>query len=386
MSRLYFDYAASTPLDPRVKEAMDQAAMTAGNPSSLHASGRMLREKIDRARQSVAELLDVDETEVIFTSGATESNVAALDGIVRAARASRPEKRLRIAAGAIEHSSVSATLAQLREYGIAIDNVPVDADGRVSPEDIAKAITPDTIIVCVMWANNVLGSIQPIAEIGGVVAAARAKRGPKDPPLLFVCDAVQAMSTQPVLPRQHGIDALSLSAHKMYGPKGVGALYLKRGTPFAPLITGGGQESGRRSGTENVAGIVGLGRAADLLLVERETDRERTAALRAGLVRELRAISGLEVFGDDGRQLPGTVFVSGRENGDVMAMKFDVAGMAVSAGSACDAGSRKNSSALAALPDRKFFEKGGIRISFGRFTTEQEIRTLAAQTKKLVRQ
>ncbi|MEK9152245.1 MAG: cysteine desulfurase family protein [Patescibacteria group bacterium] len=373
MSHLYFDYAASTPLDPRVKESMDEVALIAGNPSSLHASGRMLREKIDRARRSLAGLLDVDETEIIFTSGATESNVAALDGIVRAVRASHPARRLRIVASAIEHSSVSATLARLQEYGAAVDIVPVAADGRVRPDDVARAITADTVIVCIMWANNVLGAIQPIAEISGAVAEAKMKRGPKDPPLFFVCDAVQAMSTQSVLPRRLGIDALSLSAHKMYGPKGVGALYLKRGTPFAPLITGGGQEAGRRSGTENVAGITGLGRAAEILIVDRAAENERTARLRRALVDGLRAIRGVEVFGKDADSLPGTAFLSGRENGDVLALKLDVKGIAASAGSACDAGNRKKSSALAALPDHRFADRGGVRLSFGRFTRHEEI-------------
>lgn len=368
---LYFDYAASTPLDPRVKNAMDEVSAHPGNPSSTHAAGRFLRGKIDAARAAVSRLLGVEESEIVFTSGATEANAAAVLGLVRASRRVHPGRVLRVVASAIEHSSVSGALARLADEGIVTDVVPADEVGRVSAAAVSKAITPDTVLVCVMWANNVLGTLQPVAEIGRAVAEARDRRVPGDPPLLFLCDAVQAMSTQPVLPRDHGIDALVLSGHKMYGPKGVGALYVRRGTPFEPLIPGGGQESGRRSGTENVAGIVGLGRAAELLESERAADADRAVKLRATLVQALSRIPGVTVFGEPANSLPGTIFLAGREDGDIIALKCDAAGAAVSAGSACDAGTRKRSAALLALK-KAAFQKGGIRISFGRFTTPEE--------------
>ncbi len=376
----YFDYAASTPLDPRVAEAMAAAAAKPGNPSSIHAFGRALREDVDRARASVARLLGVGPGAVTFTSGATEANALAVMGAWRAAARAHPGKKLTIVAGGLEHASVAGSLAALAaDEGADVVLVGADKDGAASPADVAAAMTPETVLVSVMWANNVLGSIQPVREIGRLVAEERMRRGAGGLPVAFHSDAVQAVRTEAVLPSEAGVDLLTVSAHKMYGPKGVGALVRTSGSALRPLYAGGGQEDGLRSGTENAAGIAGFGRAAGILADEREADAAHAAALRASFLAELAERAPRMEVVAGAHSVPGIIFLRHPGvDGDLLALTLDSAGFAVSAGSACDSGKRKGSRVLAAVLDERRAAHGGIRVSFGRSTGASDISELAA--------
>ncbi len=381
MEQVYFDYAASTPLDPRVRMAVDVAHALVGNPSSLHRSGREVRAAIDRARGQIARLICAADNEVVFTSGATEANGVAITGVLRAIKKQFPQLVPHIVTSEFEHASITETLAQQDDARVTY--VTPGRDGVVTADVVAAAITEETVIVCVMWVNNVLGTVQPIEAISVVIAAERARRGAGGLPIVFICDAVQAIATLPI--SDEAADILTISAHKMYGPKGVGAIRIASGTPFASVYGGGGQENGRRHGTENVMGIVGFGEAAMVLLAERARDVEHITTLRYILFDGLqRNVPAAAQVGAEG--VPGTIFLRiPGERGDELALKLDTAGFAVSAGSACDAGKRRAPRALEAVLDEQSALKGGVRVSFGRFTTEQEIKDFVATLAKMVR-
>jgi cysteine desulfurase len=374
---IYLDHAASAPLHPQVLAAMTEGALLDGNPSSAHSAGQTLRQAIDRSRDAVAALIGSDPAEVIFTSGATESNNAAIQGIFGAIVGRFPGRTLRILTSPIEHPSTAEPLRSLADRcGAVIDLLPVDKEGLVSADDVRKSLTEDTVLVCVMWVNNIIGSVQPVEEIGRVVAEARTARPKNALPLYLVCDAVQAASWRPMNAAKVGVDALSLSAHKIGGPKGVGALFLKRGLGFRPLIVGGGQEDGRRAGTENAAGIIGLGRAAELTAADRGAEAARLRQIRHTLVSGLGStFKAARILGADGEKAaPGIVYVQfPKWRGDLLAMRLDAAGIAVSSGSACDAGSRHAPEALRAVYGEKTARHGGIRVSFGRQTKAADI-------------
>ncbi len=382
MESAYLDYAASNPVDPRVREAVLFALDAVGNPSSVHARGRILREAVDAARDSVARLLDVKPSSLVFTSGATEANNLALKGYFARLRETVPaDRRLGLVISSIEHPSVvEAAKRAAVDYGLDLRRLPVDGNGVVRPDDLRDAIDDDTAMVSVMWANNVIGSLQPLREIAAVLAQVRAGRGGRGLPLVLMSDAVQALRTEDVRPADVGVDLMSLSGHKAYGPKGIGALYIGPGVGLSPVVSGGGQESGLRGGTENVPGIIGLGRAADILLKERSRDREHVAGLHARLLAGLRQNSRVTVHGDPATSIPGICFLShAAESGDVLTLKLDASGLAVSSGSACEAGARKSSAALERILPGAAAKRGGLRVSFGRFSMDKEIdRFLAA--------
>ena len=383
---IYFDYAASNPIDPRVAEAFFSASTLTGNPSSIHAAGRELRRLVDAARGAVARLISVDPAEVVFTSGATESNNAAIFGLCRPLARRYPGRQLRILTSPFEHSSVRAAVETLAsETGWAVDRLPVGEGGVVDPAEAARRITKDTVLVCLMWVNNILGTIQPIVEVGRAIDAARAERQPSDPPLLYFCDAVQAAARLPVSPSAAGLDVLSISAHKLGGTKGIGALYLRRGPEFSAVAVGGGQESSRRSGTENAGGIVAFGRAAEFAAEEIMSGRSRIISLRRHLDTRLASLpAGWAPLGRPDRSVPDILFLQHRRlKGDDLALRLDAAGIAASSGSACDAGKRSVSPALMAVQGEAAARRGGIRISFGRFTTEGDIDALAAVLRGL---
>lgn len=382
------DHAASTPLDPRVKDAMDEAAGLCGNPSSIHSFGRALRTRIDEAREQTACLLEVSSGELFFTSGATEGNTHAVRGFAKSVSLQYGRGRqLRILTSPVEHSSIRSALDAVQEdHDITVDHLPVDREGRVSADDLASMVTDDTFLVCVMWANNVSGTVQPVRELGNRLRDIRDSRGSGGLPLYFLCDAVQAVGTTSVLPNSIGADILTISGHKIYGPRGIGAIFMKKNARVAPLIPGGGQESGMRGGTENFTGIVGLGRAAEILKSERDKDAVHVRSLRQIFTEGLRSF-GLRarVLSPEEGAVPGITFVHFPGNdSESLALKMDVGGVAVSTGSACDSGTRKSSSVIRIVYGDRVAGDGGLRFSFGRFTEGSDIERVLSVLKSAV--
>lgn len=371
-SQIYLDHAATTPLRPEVVDEMRVAQDAAGyNPSSLHASGRRARALLDNARDSIAAQLAANKTEVIFNSGGTESNNQALLGI-----AARSRRAAHVVASAIEHRAVLATLDYLSDEGCAVTLVPVEPDGVLDPQRFADALRPNTGLASVMYANNEIGSIQPVAEL----AAVARQRG-----IPFHTDAVQAPCWLPLGVDALGVDLLSLSAHKFGGPKGVGALYCRKGVDLMPVIHGGGQESGRRAGTENVLGITGMARALELAAGERDVAAPRIAQLREWLeAQTLSAIEGVRVNGT-GRRLPNILSLSfdGVESAELL-IRLDLAGIAASAGSACASGALRPSHVLAALGLPLPWQRGAVRFSLGPQTTRADVERVAEVLPKIV--
>jgi cysteine desulfurase len=371
----YFDYAASTPLDPRVFEAMKTVALEPGNPSAVHGAGRSARARLDRARRQVADWLGAKSGEIVFTSGATEAANAAVRGWWHELEA-RGFGDGKILVSALEHASVRKTIDGLAARGARIEVVPVTASGVIDLAALEAALADGEVaLVAVMWVSNVLGTRQPVEQIGKLVKQARGARGHGGRPIAWLCDAVQAARFEALRPTELGVDFMALSAHKVYGPTGVGCLWQRSGLAVAPLITGGGQESGRRGGTENAMGIVGFGAAAELMTTELASDLHKARQHRRRLLDQL----GRPVVGDEAASVPGISYMMAkRQRGEDLALRLDVAGLAVATGSACDAGNRKGSSALAAALGEQAAGRGGVRLSWGRFTTDDEIDRLRA--------
>jgi cysteine desulfurase len=358
--RIYLDYAATTPLRTEVIDAM-QAAAGAGNfnPSSLHAEGRRARALVDDARDRVASALGASRKEITFTGSGTEADNLALHGVVRA-----PGSRQHVVVSAIEHHAVLQAAEDLRERGCDVTTVGVDACGRVDPDEFAAALRSDTALASVMYANNEIGTVQPIARLAEIAHAHGVR---------FHTDAVQAPVWLPIDVRALDVDLLSLSAHKAYGPKGVGILYVRSGTPLVPAIPGGGQEYGRRSGTENVVGIVGAAVALERAAAERTAQAARIGALRdrleAGIARE---IAGVRINAGGAVRLPNVTSASfAGIDPEALLMRLDLEGVAVSAGSACTSGALEPSHVIAAVTPEG--PPATIRFSLGTPTTEAEI-------------
>ncbi len=364
---IYLDYHATTPCDPRVVEAMLPCFREAfGNPSSrAHAFGRAAEELVETAREKVARTIGAKPAEIVFTSCATESNNMALCGAARARRAAGAGDG--IVTSAIEHKSVVEPLRALEESGFRVTWVEVDSRGRVDPDRLAEALDEDTVLVSVMLANNEIGTIQPVAEIAERAHAVGA---------WVHTDAVQAVGKIAVDVDELGVDLLSLSGHKFYGPKGVGALYVRRRprrVELDPVLCGGGQERGLRSGTHNVPGIVGLGVACELAEAERETEAPRLTALRDRLEAGLRAsIEGIVVNGDPDGRLPNNLSVS-IPYVDGEALLLSLEDIAVSSGSACRSSAPGASHVLKAIGHDDDLGKSTVRFGLGRWTTDEEI-------------
>ena len=363
MRRVYLDNNATTPLAPEVFEAMKPYLLEDfGNASSIHWYGQRAKNAVEKARQQVAKLLNARPGEVIFSSGGTESDNAAIFGIVQAARVAAPH----IITTGIEHHAVLNTAQALEKRGVSVTYVGVGASGVVDPEDVKRAIRPETVLISIMHANNEIGTIQPLEEIGGIA---------REHDIYFHTDAVQSVGKVPVDVEKLGVDLLSLSAHKFNGPKGVGSTYIRKGTILKPLLYGGHHERDRRPGTENVPGIVGLGMAAELALAHLEETVQRVAGLRDRLEREiLERVPQVSVNGDPGRRLPTTSnlcfdYVEGE--GFVIAM--DLRGIACSTGAACSSGSVEPSHVLAAIGRTPEQARSSIRLSLGRYNTAEDI-------------
>jgi cysteine desulfurase len=363
--RIYFDHSATTPLDPGVLDAMAPYLGGAyGNPSSLHQEGRIAREAVDKARAQVAALIGAEPDEIIFTASGTEADNLALFGAVRASG-----KPGHIVTTAIEHAAILEACKSLASGGTKITHLPVDADGIVRHDSLLRALRSNVTLVSIMAANNVVGTIQPIEELAQLT---------KLHGVLFHTDAVQAAGKIALDVNRIQVDLLSLSAHKLHGPKGVGALYIRNGVRLSPIIFGGGQESGLRSATENVAGIVGFGAAAEIARRELEQESARLAGLRELLIAELsRTFPNAYLFGHPTQRLPGHISFGfrGRERevGKLLT-RLDQAGVAVSAGSACSAHhSGEPSGVLLAMGYDEQSARGLIRVSLGRFSTQPQM-------------
>jgi cysteine desulfurase len=364
---VYLDHAATTPVRPEVLEAMlPFLGGVFGNPSSAHAFGRAAREAIDDAHDRLAGAIGGDAREIVFTSGGTEANNLALKGAAWAGKA----KGHRIVTTPIEHHAVGHTLAHLEKFGFEVETVPVDRYGRVDPADIERAITDRTILVSVMLANNEVGTIQPVPEIAEVV---RAHRG-----ILFHVDAVQAAPWMGLDVAALGADLVSLAAHKIEGPKGMGALWVRRGTHILAQQHGGAQERHRRAGTENVAGIVGMATAFELRTAERAAVARRVRDQRDRLASALLALDGVELTGHPGERLPHilSLILHGLD-GSSVALALDLEGISVSTGSACTSGSTDVSHVLSAMGYPAEEARGSLRLSLGRTTTDAEIDEVA---------
>lgn len=366
MRRIYLDYSATTPLDPRVLEAMSLVFREQyGNASSVHSFGREARKVLEESRERIASFIGARSDEVFFTSGGTEADNYAIKGV---AIAGKKKGNNHIIISAIEHHAVLHPAEHLREEGFKVDVVPVDSMGMVDPADIQKAITPATCLISIMHANNEVGTIEPIREISAIA---------KQHGALLHSDTVQSVGKIPVNVNELGVDLLSISAHKIYGPKGIGAIYIRKGTEIKTLIEGGAQESNRRAGTENVPLAVGFAKAVELCTIEDEA--KRLNQLRETLrLKLLQKFNNFIVNGHPKAHLPHILSISFDStvmpvDGEALIMGMDLRGVAVTSGSACTSGSLQSSHVLLAMGCDEKTAKATIRFSLGRLTTEDEL-------------
>ena len=359
---VYLDNAATTPLDPRVLEAMlGHLGGRRGNPSSLHAFGGSAREGLEEARESVASLIGASPGEIVFTSGGTESDDLAVLGL---ARSTGPEKRHAVVSR-VEHAAVREAARRLAYEGFEVTWIGVDADGLVDPDEFAASLRPDTALAAVVWANNEVGTVEPFPELAEICAE-------RDVPLH--ADAVQAAGREPIDVSETPVATLALSGHKLYGPQGVGALYVREGVSLEPVLYGGGQEKGLRSGTQNVAGIVGLGMAARLAREELEDRVSHERTLRDRIMAGTERMADVSVNGHRERRLSNNVHlkVAGVE-AESLVLFLDSLGYAIGSGSACSSGGHRASPVLLAmgLPERDAFSV--VRITVGKDNTPEEV-------------
>ncbi|HWY76520.1 MAG TPA: cysteine desulfurase family protein [Verrucomicrobiae bacterium] len=360
---IYLDFNATTPVHPAVLEAMlPYFSDKFGNANSIHSVGQRSRAAVDRARESVAVLIGAKPGEIVFTSGGTESDNLAILGCVAASQRTRKHA----ITTAIEHHAVLNAFQSLEKQGIDVTFVPVGRDGVVDPDDVWRALRPETVLISVMHANNELGTIQPVAEIGAIAA---------DADVYFHCDAIQSAGKLPLDVNKLGVDFLSISAHKIYGPKGVGALYVRSSTPLDPQMHGGHHERDRRPGTENVAGIAGFGKAANIAKARLAEDATRTSALRDRLEEALLGtISNVRVNGDRSRRVSNTTNLTFTgTNGESLVIALDLLGVESSTGAACSSGAIEPSHVLTAIGLSPDEARSSLRFSLGRTTTADDI-------------
>ncbi|MBE3589148.1 MAG: cysteine desulfurase NifS [Thermoanaerobacteraceae bacterium] len=362
--RVYFDHSATTPVHPAVVEEMCRFLRdNYGNPTSLHSFGRQARKAVEEAREKVAAALGADPREIVFTSGGTEADNMAIHGVAY----TNLNRGNHIITSAVEHHAVLNTVKALGKQGFTITILPVDKYGMVSVEDVAAAITDKTILITIMHANNEVGTIMPIREIGRLA---------REKGILFHTDAVQSFGKIPVNVDELNVDLLSISGHKIYGPKGIGALYIRKGSRWRQtLFHGGAQEKLRRAGTENTPGIVGLGKATELAMQNMEAEAAHLTRLRDKLIREVTGrISHVSLTGHPVRRLPNHAsFCFEFVEGESMLLSLDMQGIAASSGSACTSGSLEPSHVLLAMGIPHEVAHGSIRLTLGRDNTEEDV-------------
>jgi cysteine desulfurase len=363
MKRIYLDNAATTPVDERVlQEMLPYFSEDYGNPSAIYEEAHVAKRAVDKAREQVAAAIDADPKEVYFTAGGSESDNWAIKGV-----ALRNQKKGRhIITSAIEHHAVLHTCQYLEKMGFEVTYLPVDEKGMISLDDLKKAIRDDTILVSIMYANNEIGTIEPIKAIGEIV---------KPKGIIFHTDAVQALGNIPIDVKDLNVDMLSMSSHKIYGPKGVGALYIRKGVPIDNLVHGGGQERRRRAGTENTAGIVGFGKAAEIAMEELPQNMKHMQTLRDALIAGVTSkIPQVKLNGHPTERLPGNAnFCFAYIEGESILLSLDMIGVAGSSGSACTSGSLDPSHVLLAIGLPAGVAHGSLRLTIGRHTTMEDI-------------
>ncbi len=363
MKKVYFDHSATTPVDGEVAKIMiEYMTDKFGNPGSIHFFGREANKAVNEARKNVADLLGATEKEVFFTSGGTESDNLAIKGVALANR----KKGNHIITTAIEHHAVLHACEALEKQGFTVTYLPVDENAMVRTEDVKNAITDETILISVMFANNEVGTIQPIKEIGQLA---------REKGIYFHTDAVQAAGNYPIDVNEYNIDLLSISGHKLYGPKGVGAIYIRKGVKIESLQQGGSQERKLRAGTENVPGIVGLGKAAEQAKLEMEQRMTHVRGLRDKLMKGIQEkISDIKLNGHPEMRLPGNLnFSFFYIEGESLLLNLDMKGIAASSGSACTSGSLDPSHVLLAMGMNHETAHGSLRLSLGRHNTEDDV-------------
>ncbi len=369
---IYLDNAASTAIHDDVFEEMLPFLKEAyGNPSSIHTVGRRASTGIQVARKRISELVNCLPEEIFFTSGGTESNNTAISGVASANRGKR------IITSSIEHDAVLEPCKRLEDDGYQIIYLPVDNRGLINPSDLEKSISEDTCLVSIMWANNEVGTIQPIAELAKIC---------NEKKILFHTDAIQALGKTPIDLKEIGVDLLSVSSHKIYGPKGVGALFIRKGVKINPIILGGGQEKGFRSGTENVASIIGFGKAAELARLNLKKNLEHMKELRNHLIAKIQnEIPHVKLNGDSDKRLVNNIHLTFLGvKGEDLILKLDEHGIAASTGSACSVNRQRASHVLKAMDlDHEQIE-GSLRLSLGIFNSKEEIDDTIKTLKKII--
>ncbi|MCX8023282.1 MAG: cysteine desulfurase [Syntrophorhabdaceae bacterium] len=374
MNRIYFDHISANPIHPKVKEVLVDFIKSDcfGNPLSQHSVGDEATEALERAREKTARLIGAKPDEIVFTSGGTESNNLAIKGVAFA----KAKRGKHIISSSIEHQSVARTLRVLMKMGYQVTAVPVDKDGLVNPKDVEKAIRDDTILITIMHANNEIGTIEPIADIGKI---ARERKIP------FHTDAVVSCGNIPVNVEELGVDLLSMAANQFYGPSGVGALYIKDGTEIVPILDGGTQENGKRAGTQNLIGIVGMGEAAELALIEMDERMKYLNRLKKALIERISTIEDVYINGNPELTIPGLVsFSVAYVEGESMTIMLDEKGIAVSVRSACASGSLRASHVLIAIGRDYATAQGTLIFSFGIENTIEQIDEAFETLKKTI--
>lgn len=371
---VYLDYAATTPVDPAVIKAMQPYFFEKfGNPASMHAFGRQASYAVEESRSEIARILGARTEEIVFTSGGAESNNHAIFGVAW----SRRKKGAEILTSAIEHHTVLEPCIFLKKFGFSFKRLPVDKYGMIDPADVKKAINRNTIMISVMQANNEIGTLQPVSEIGRIAR----QRG-----VYFHTDAVQSVGHLPVKANELQVDLLSLSAHKFYGPKGTGALYIRKGTRIEKYLHGGSQELGRRASTQNTAGIVGMAQALKICEKKMDSEARFQADLRDNLIRQIQnKIDGVFLNGHPTERLPNNINLAIRgAEAETLLINLDMLGIAASGGSACQAAFSATSHVLAAIGLAPELARSSVRFSIGRWTTGRELNYLIDQLSRIV--